>query len=81
MVSPIERCKLYLYTIKRYFYETMTVNTSVLMNSVCYREVSAIKHVSYRGSIVKFSEVALYCIECHAIWSNPHKIIFIKRTL
>ena len=53
MVSAIERCPLYLSAIKRFFYETMTVISSVLMNSVRYREVSAIKHVRYR-------EVPLY---------------------
>ena len=35
------------------FNETMTVIPSVLVNSVSYREVSAIKHVRYR-------EVPLY---------------------
>ena len=53
MVSAIERCPLYLSAIKRFSYETMTVISSVLMNSVRYREVSAIKHVRYR-------EVPLY---------------------
>ena len=39
--------------IKRFFYETMPMMQSVLMNSVRYREVFDIKHVRYR-------EVSLY---------------------
>ena len=34
--------------LKRFFYETMPVIPFVLMSSVCYRKVSAIKHVRYR---------------------------------
>ena len=48
MVSAIERCPLFLSVIKGFFYETMTVISSVLMNSVRYREVSAIEHVRFR---------------------------------
>ena len=54
MVSAIERCPLFLSAIKRFFYETMTMIPSVLMNSVRYREMFAIKHVRFR-------EVPLYC--------------------
>ena len=53
MVSAIETCPLFLSAIKRFFNETMTLIPFVLMNSVRYREVSAIKHVRCR-------EVPLY---------------------
>ena len=53
MVSAIERCPLFLSAIKSFFYETLTMISSVLRKSVRYREVSAIKHVRYR-------EVPLY---------------------
>ena len=53
MVSAMERWPLFLSAIKRFFYETMAVIPSVLMKSVRYREVFAIKHVRYR-------EVSLY---------------------
>ena len=53
MVSAIERFPLFLFAIKRIFYETMTVIPSVPMNSVRYREVYAIKRVRYK-------EVPLY---------------------
>ena len=43
--------------IKRFFYKTMTVIPSVLMNNVRYREVSSIKHVRNR-------EVLLYYVLC-----------------
>ena len=52
MVFAIERCPLLLSAIERFFYETMTVIPSVLMNSICYREVSSIKHVRFRVSTV-----------------------------
>ena len=62
--SAIERCLLFLSVIKRFFYETMTMIPSVLRNSVCCWEVSAIKHVCYRGVplyhyILNFSNVFL----------------------
>ena len=47
-VSAIERFPLFLSAIKRFFYETLTMISSVLRKSVRYREVSAIKHVRYR---------------------------------
>ena len=53
MVSAMERCLLYMSTIKRFLCETMTVILSVIMNIVRYKEVSGIKHVRYR-------EVPLY---------------------
>ena len=53
VVSAIEWCPLFLSAIKRFFYETLTMISSVLKKSVRYREVSAIKHVRYR-------EVPLY---------------------
>ena len=52
MVSAIE---IISARYREVFYETMTVIPSVVMNSVRYREVSAIKHVRYR-------EVPLYFI-------------------
>ena len=54
-MSAIERCPLFLSAIKRFFYETLTMISSVLKKSVRYREVSAIKHVHYR-------EVPLYLL-------------------
>ena len=63
-VSAIERCPLFLSAIKRFFYETLTMISSVLTKSVRYREVSAIKHVRYR-------EVPLYsCWRHRASLSN-----------
>ena len=53
MVSAIEKCPLFLSAIKRFFYETLIMISSILRKSVRYREVSAIKHVRYR-------EVSLY---------------------
>ena len=52
-MSAIERCPLFLSAIKRFFYETLTMISSVLRKTVRYRKVSAIKHVRYR-------EVPLY---------------------
>ena len=60
VVSAIERCTLFLSAIKRFFYETLTIISSVLRKSVRYREVSAIKHVRYR-------EVPLYFPNAHWI--------------
>ena len=48
MVFVIKRYPLFLSAIKKFFYETLTMISYVLMKSVRYREVSAIKHVHYR---------------------------------
>ena len=53
MVSPMGRCLIFLVTIRRILYETTFTTLSVLRNSICYREVSAIIHVCYK-------EVSLY---------------------
>ena len=53
VVSAIERCPVFLFAMKRFFCEALTKFSSVRRKSVLYREVSAIKHVSYR-------EVPLY---------------------
>ena len=45
MVSATERCPLFLSAIKRFFYETITVIPSVLLNSVRCREVTAIERL------------------------------------
>ena len=51
-----ERCPLFLSSIKRVFYETMTIIQFVLRNSVRYREVFSIKHVHYREVPLIFSQ-------------------------
>ena len=72
MVSIIERCRLFLLAIKRFFYETITVIPSLLINSVRYIEVSAIKHIRYR-------EVPLY--SAWNAYTKSYSIVVMKRSL
>ena len=69
MVSPMGRCLIFLVTIRRILYETTFTTLSVLRNSICYREVSAIIHVCYK-------EVSLYEYISLIQWNSNIKIKF-----
>ena len=75
MVSAIERCPLFLSAIKRFFYETMTMIPSVLMNSVRYREVSAIK----LSAIERFHSMTLTVPLLNSL-EPPHTLVLLAIT-
>ena len=70
IVSAIEMSLSFLFAIKRFFYKTTTLISSLLRDSVPFWEVSAIKHARYRGSTVqvKNNEIWRYylCWQCLA---------------